>query len=149
MALRGYKRGALAKTFEQELLAARKKAGRQIGGKIVGERKRIQLRTATARRKKAVRYSINPRNGTLVLADYAPLAVAQEYGKTITSTHGKMVLPLDKGSRPAPGEKGFVRKSKSGADVLFSTERGKKPIPIAILRKSITIRRNDKTGRFC
>lgn len=112
------------KTFDQEVLAAKKKAGGKIGKAIVKERiagliaenktrigggirnnvsrsfRKNQIRGSgaiSARRKKAVR-SIVGRDGTLVVLDHAPMAVIQETGGIIKSK-GKLLKVQDKRRR--------------------------------------------------
>ena len=125
------------KDFEKEVMTARRKAGRKFGAIIVSERKR-QLGSASARRKKAVKALIG-RDGTLVAADFAPLARAQETGETIKAKGSRKLL-VRIGPYPKPGEKTFS--TKQG----FVFGEGKRLI--GVLKSSVVIPRASSVKRL-
>lgn len=136
------RKGELWKDVQKELVTARKKAGKKVGGKVVKEQKaKLRSSGAGSRRLKGVRH-IAGKDGTLVLLDHAPLATAQEEGETITARGGMLAIGRAGASLGKPGSRipgAFVMRSKAG-NLLLLRKKGKSGLErLAILLRSVRI----------
>lgn len=136
------RKGEIWQEVQKELVTARRKAGQTVGKKIVKEQQ-AKLRSAGAkgRRLKAVRH-VTGRDGTLVLLDHAPLAIAQEDGETITARNGMLAIGRAGASLGRPGTKipgAFVKQSKAGNLMLLRKKGSGALERLAVLLRSVRI----------
>lgn len=140
--------GEIWQQVRKELVTARKKAGQKVGSAIVKkQRSKLRSQGAGGRRQKAVRHVVG-KDGTLVLLDHAPLAVAQEEGETLTAKGGLLTIgragqSLGKAGTRIPGA--FTFRAKSGALLLMrKVGKGKNSSMelLATMLRSIRIRKS-------
>lgn len=169
--------GLLWQEFSKELIAARRAAGNKIGAEIRNKQRaavRAKLKAhgidpdarlkagddnvslkrrlskssgASSRRLAGIRFVVG-KDGMLVMLDHAPLAEAQEEGKTITASGGMLSIgragqSLGKLGTRIPGA--FTIRSRSGNLLLVKkTGKGKKSSIelLATMMRSIRIKKS-------
>lgn len=135
--------GAIFQDFEKEVTSARRKAGAKMIAKVKSRQVAKLKRSGASRRRAAAIRGITTAAGSVIMLDHAPLAQAQEAGRTITARAGYLTIGragqgLGKPGTRVPG--GFTVQSKKGAILLYR-RFGDKIEQIATLVKSVRIRK--------
>lgn len=164
---------AIWREFSAEVLAARKKAGAKMiaevkkkqaarikrkmdaagvslavrykaGDERVSKKARLRkMSGASERRIKAIR-GITTAAGSVIMLDHAPLATAQEEGKTIHAHSGYLTIGRAGQGLGRPGEKipnGYTVQTKKGKLILFRRVGQNEIEHVATLVKSVKIRK--------
>lgn len=133
--------GNFRKEFEKAHLRATKRAARKIGTEIVRERRKRMGTKVSPLRKRAVRRYV-ARDGTLLVVDHAPMAVAQEFGGEIRSKSGKQLF-IKTGEEALASDSVFTL---PGGFVVADNGREKRLL--GTLRKSVRVRQLERSRRL-
>lgn len=131
--------------FDEDVIAARKKAGKKISAHIVKtQRGKLKRSGSSNRRLMAVQHVIG-RDGTLVFLDHAPLASAQEYGETVYANGGYLAVGKAGKGYGKPGTTSgdlFTIRKKNGTLLLVKKMPDDSIESVATLLKSVRIKKS-------
>jgi hypothetical protein len=134
--------GSYANQFEKEFVAAKKKAGRKVGKKIIAAHKRDVVKAFGSISKshtKKLNVFIHPEFGGLVVADLSRSARLREYGGNVKGSPW-LTIWFDKNANRTPqtDERTFTRRGRDGKIYVFARRDGKWT-PVGFLVRKIRI----------